>query len=168
MKITSDEYKKYIKDEYIRSYTQYQAMILLAKQQGVDTDDVPTPTPGPTPTPEPDPTPTPTPTPTPEPEPSTEPAFVYDGPSSYTINRGEHAKFTIYVNNATASDFQTTVPGDPECIKADDKWSKTSNGYMASVDVKGVNYGYGEYCLYWRKDEKDKDKWLRIKITVKG
>lgn len=166
MKITSDDYKRYIKDEYIRSYTQYQAMILLAKQQGVDTDDVPTPTPDPTPDPQPEPEPTPT--PIPEPEPSTEPTFVYNGSPSYTIDRGEHAKFTIYLNNCKANEWQSTCPGEPDTIRVEDKWSKTSNGYMVSVDVKGVNYGYGEYCLYWRKDEKNKDKWLRIKINVKG
>lgn len=151
MQITKDEYKQKIRDEYIEAYVHYQAMILLAKQEGID--DVPTP--------EPSPEPTPTPTPTGEPE------FVYNGATEYTIAKGEHAKFTIYVNNATSSDFQTAVPGDPECIRADDKWSKTSNGYKADIDVKGVNRGNGEYCIYWRKDEKNKDKWLIIKITVK-
>ena len=164
MQITKDEYKQYIKDEYIRAYTHYQAMILLAEQEGID--DVPTPEPSPGPTPE--PTPTPTPTPEPTPTPTGEPEFVYNGAAEYTIAKGEHAKFTIYVNNATSSDFQTTVPGDPECIRADDKWSRTSNGYKADVDIKGVNRGVGQYCLYWRKDEKSKDKWLIINVKVTG
>lgn len=172
MKITADEYKKYIKDEYIRSYTHYQAMVLLAKQQGVDTDDVPTPTPDPTPTPEPDPTPTPTPTPDPDPTPKpsgTDPEFYLDGQSSYTIKRGEHAYFTVYVFNVSDyHEFNCTVNGEPAYIHVDDKWNKISNGYKIDCDVRGINIGIGEYCLYWKGDIKNKDKWFKVRIVVNG
>lgn len=162
MKISSEEYKEHIRELYIDACIQYRAMELYAQKYGVD--DIPTPTPSP----EPEPTPTPTPSPEPTPEPSGEPEFVYSGPASYSIKRGEHCYFTILVKNATQNDFKCTVPGDPGYIKADDKWSKTDNGYKIDVDVKGINPGGGQYCLYWAKDGKDRDKWLTITIKVTG
>lgn len=161
MKITSEEYKNAIRQEYINSYVHYQAMILLAKKEGVD-DDVPTPTPEPTPAPAPEPTPEPT----PEPAPLGEPEFVYNGPLEYTIKRGEHCQFTILVRNASSKDFDCTVPGDPGYIKADDKWIPTSDGYRIECDVKGINGPGGQYSLYWKSDAKNKDKWLTITIKV--
>ena len=165
MKITTEEYKQYIRDEYIRAYTHYQAMIQLARKEGVDDIPTPEPSPDPTPTPAPDPEPTPT----PDPEPSGEKEFVYNGAASYTIKRGEHCFFTILVNGVSdCHDFECTVPGDHTFIKCDDKWLKTNNGYKIEVDTRGINTGSGEYCLYWKEDAKNKDKWLRVKIIVNG
>lgn len=154
MKITADEYKKYIKDEYIRSYTHYQAMVLLAKQEGIDTDDVPTPEP------------TPQPTPTPDPEPiSKDPEIVYNGASSYTLVRGENAKFSVYVNNVSSSrDYIINTSGEPTYYRCEETGNKTSVGYRLDFSITGVNYGKGAIKVYLASD---KSKSITISIIIK-
>ncbi len=165
MKLTADEYKKYVKDEYIRAYTQYQAMILLAKQQGVDTDDVPTPTPTPDPEPKPTPTPAPDPEPTPEPTPiSADPEIIYDGASTITLARGERYKFSVYVNNVnSSSDYIINTSGEPVYYKCDETGYKTSNGFRLDFNLTGVNFGGGGIKVYLAKD-KTKNAVIAVKV----
>lgn len=157
MQISMEEYKNAIRQEYINSYVHYQAMKLLAKQEGID-DDTPEPTP--------EPTPQPTPEPTPEPI-SKDPEIVYNGASVINISRGEHEKFSVYVNNVSSSrDYIINTTGEPTFYKCNEVGYTTKTGYRLDFDVAGVNAGEGTISVYLAKDKKNTDNWLKIKVNV--
>ena len=158
MQISKEEYKNAIRQEYINSYVHYQAMKLLAKQEGIDDD----------PEPSPEPTPQPTPESTPEPEPiSKDPEIVYNGSTVIILSREEGEKFSVFVNNVeSAADYIINTSGEPTYYRCQEQGYKTTNGYRLDFNVTGVNVGIGIISVYLKKDKNNTDKWLKIKINV--
>ena len=118
-------------------------------------------------TPEPTPEPVPTPTPTPI---TKEPEIVYNGKSSYIIEKGETIKVTFWgLNSTNSNDFEMSGDGWYGAMPVFTKSLKETaieNGFRFDVTITGQNEGEG-YITMSPYMCKDTTKIKTVKIKVK-